>query len=82
MEEATAIPEQVSAIIEFSAQLLHMLGYDQHARHIQCWTDLPLFICSADAHVKPSVCVFQAPEISLLPVQAAKQYPQGKDPEP
>jgi hypothetical protein len=53
LEEAMAIPpEEESAVDDFAAHLLALLGYDVANRFIRQRKDIPLFMCGAQTYAK------------------------------
>ncbi|KIL62419.1 hypothetical protein M378DRAFT_165789 [Amanita muscaria Koide BX008] len=84
MEEAMMMPPgEETAVNDFVAHLLGLLGYDEPDRYIRTRKDIRLFICSANTCAKTDVCVIsRTSRFPLLLVQEDKQSLEGKDPEP
>ncbi|KAM6490687.1 hypothetical protein JOM56_014030 [Amanita muscaria] len=69
-----------TAVNDFVAHLLGLLGYDEPDRYIRTRKDIPLFICSANTCAKTDVCVIS--RTSRVPLLLVQEDKQGKDPEP
>jgi len=50
-------PGEESAVGDFAAHLLALLGYDIANRFIHQRKDTPLFMCGGQTHAKTDVCV-------------------------
>ncbi|KIL60759.1 hypothetical protein M378DRAFT_187705 [Amanita muscaria Koide BX008] len=69
LEEAMLPPPgdlKESAVNDFVAHLLRLLGYHEPNRHIRTRKDIPLYMCSADTHAKTDVCVIDRTSNILL----------------
>jgi hypothetical protein len=77
------VPEQESAVDDFTAHLLKMLGYDEPDRVVRQRVDIPLFICGSRVPTKTDLCVINRGlnDIVLL-VQEDKRHLDQLDPEP
>lgn len=84
LEEAMMIPPgEESAVDDFAAHLLLLLGYAEPNRFIRTRREIPLFMCSAYTHTKTDVCVVNRNWGKLvLLLQEDKSHSEGKDPEP
>lgn len=83
LEEAMAIsPGEKSAVDDFAAHLLALLGYDDANRFIRQQKNIPLFMCGGETHAKADVCVVDRNSGILLLVQEDKRYLGEMDPEP
>lgn len=85
MEEAMAIPPgEESAVGDFTARLLALLGYDVATdRFIRQRKDIPLFMCGGHTHAKPDVCVVDRNlGIPVLLVQEDKRHLEVEVPDP
>ena len=86
MHEAMLHPAgEESAVDDFAAHLLEMIGYDQPDRLVRQRKDIPLYMCGSNVHAKTDVCVVDcSPENKgiLLLVQEDKRYLEQGDPEP
>ena len=83
MEEAMSIPPgEESAVDDFAAHLLALLGYDAANRFIRQRKDIPLFMCGGQTHAKTDVCVVDRNLGILLLVQEDKRHLEEVDPEP
>jgi len=76
------IPEKgESAVVDFSAELLTVLGYVYQDRLVHRRVDLPLFICGEDRHAKATFCIIKYSQKNgdiLLLVQAVKRSEDGE----
>ncbi|KAF8556496.1 hypothetical protein OG21DRAFT_615014 [Imleria badia] len=83
LEEAMAIPPgEESAVDDFTAHLLALLGYDVVNRFIRQRKDIPLFMCWGQTHANTDVCVVDRNLGILLLVQEDKRHLEEADPEP
>ena len=84
LEDAMTIPSgEESAVDDFAAHLLRLLGYAEPNRYIRTRADIPLFMCSDYTDTKTDVCVVdRASRKFLLLLQEDKRHLEGKDPEP
>jgi hypothetical protein len=84
LEEAMMFPPgEESAVDDFAAHLLLLLGYAEPNRFIRTRRGIPLYMCSAPTHTKTDVCVVDRTWGKLLLLlQEDKQHSEGKDPEP
>jgi hypothetical protein len=84
LEDAIAIPPgEESAVDDFAAHLLALLGYDVANRFIRQRKDIPLFMCGGQTHAKTDVCVVDRDlGILLLLIQEDKRHLEEVDPEP
>ena len=83
LEEAMAIPPgEESAVDDFAAHLLALLGYHVANCFIRQRKYIPLFMCGRNTHVKTDVCVFDRNLGILLLMQEDKRHLEEADPEP
>jgi hypothetical protein len=85
LEEAmgvSTVPLEESAVDDFAAHVLGLLGFDLADRFIRQRKDIPLFICGGQTHAKTDVCVVDRNLGILLLVQEDKRHLEGVDPEP
>ena len=75
------VPSEESAVDDFAAHLLTLLGYVPRARMLRTRADIPLRICGEQCHAKTDVCIVDSDDILLL-VQEDKRHKESKDPEP
>ena len=81
------VPEQESAVDDFTAHLLKLLGYDEPDRIVRQRVDLPLFMCGSRVPTRTDLCVVNRSlsvglhDIVLL-VQEDKRHLDKLDPEP
>jgi hypothetical protein len=83
LDAAMAIPPgEESAVDDFAAHLLYILGYDEPDRVIRQHKDIPFYICGYHSLAKADVCVMdQTAQGILLLVQEDKRYLEQADPE-
>lgn len=74
-------PGEESAVDDFVAHLLYILGYDEPDRVIRQHKDIPFYICGHDSHAKTDVCVMDQTQGILLLVQEDKRHLERADPE-
>ena len=83
LEEAMAIsPGLESAVGDFTAHLLALLGYEIADRFIRQQRTIPLFMCGAQTHAKSDICVVDRNHGIFLLVQEDKSHLEEADPEP
>lgn len=83
LEEAMAIPPgEESAVDDFAAHLLALLGYHGANRFIRQRKEIPFFMCGGNTHAKTDVCVVDRNLGILLLVQEDKRHLEEVDPEP
>ena len=76
-------PGEESAVGDFAAHLLTMIGYDQPNRLVCQWKDIPLYMCGSNVHVKINVCMVNYSPGNkgiLLLVQEDKRFLEQGDP--
>jgi hypothetical protein len=83
LEEAMATPPgEESAVADFTAHLLSLLGYNTANCFIRQRKDIPLVMCGGRTQAKTNVCVVDRDQRILLLVQEDKGLLEGVDPEP
>ena len=75
-------PGLESAVGDFTAHLLALLGYEIADRFIRQQRAIPLFMCGAQTHAKSDVCVVDRNHGIFLLVQEDKSHLEEADPEP
>jgi hypothetical protein len=76
-------PGEDSAVVDFAAQLLTLLGYvAPRTRIVLKRADIPLSICGQNRCAKADVCIVDSDDSFLLLLQADKQHKKPKDPQP
>jgi hypothetical protein len=76
------LPGEKSAVDDFVAHLLGLLGYDVANRFIRQRKDIPLFMCGRHTHAKTDICVVDRNHGFLLLMQEDKRHLEEVDPEP
>jgi hypothetical protein len=81
LKEAIMTPGEKSAITDFTAHLLHLLGYDEPDGIIFRRQYIPLLMCSTNTHAKADVCIIDMP-LETSPIRLLVQVDKRKNPEP
>jgi hypothetical protein len=66
-----------SGVTDFTAHLLHLLGYTEPNRYIRTQKHIPLFMCGKYTHANAKVCVMNWTSGIHLLVQEVKRYRDG-----
>jgi len=76
------VPEEESAVVDFTKQLLQTIGYCSRGRILRSRKDIPLCICGMWTHAKTDVCIMDQDDDILLLVQEDKHHLVVGDPMP
>lgn len=84
LNEAMSIaPNEESAVDDFAAHLLKLLGYNSPGRLVRQRKHIPFYICGTDSHAKTDVCVYDRIMGILLLMQEDKRFMElAVNPEP
>ena len=74
-------PGENSAVVDFAAHLLTLLGYAPRNRMVRKRANIPLSICGQNHFAKTDVCIVDDDSFLLL-IQEDKQHKKPKDPLP